>query len=39
MGNVSAKLLIKRIAANDGPPQQQVLRPAFQHRESCGCPP
>ena len=39
MGNVPAKLLIKRIAGYDRPPQQQVLRPAFQHRESCGCPP
>jgi LacI family transcriptional regulator len=39
MGNVAAKLLIKRIAGYDGPPQQRVLKPALQHRASCGCPP
>lgn len=39
MGNVAAKLLIKRIAGYGGPPQQRVLAPTFQHRQSCGCPP
>lgn len=39
MGNVAAKLLINRIGGYDGPPQQRVLTPTFQHRESCGCPP
>jgi LacI family transcriptional regulator len=38
MGTVAANLLIKRIAGYDGPPQQRVLRPTFEHRESCGCP-
>jgi LacI family transcriptional regulator len=39
MGHVAAQLLIKRIAGYDGPPQQRVLPPTFQPRESCGCPP
>ncbi|HEX3789919.1 MAG TPA: LacI family DNA-binding transcriptional regulator [Pseudonocardiaceae bacterium] len=37
MGNVAAKLLIKRIAGDDGPPVQLTLPPTFQHRQSCGC--
>lgn len=37
MGNAAAKLLVKRIAGDQGPPQQRVLPPTFQHRESCGC--
>lgn len=38
MGALAAKLLIKRIAGHDGPPQRVILPPRFQHRESCGCP-
>jgi LacI family transcriptional regulator len=38
MGNMAAKQLIKRIGGYDGPPEHRTLAPAFQHRESCGCP-
>jgi LacI family transcriptional regulator len=37
MGNAAAKLLIKRIAGDDGPPRRLTLPPTFQHRQSCGC--
>lgn len=39
MGSVAAKLLLKRIAGDTGPPQRRILPPTFQHRQSCGCPP
>ncbi len=39
MGNLAARLLIKRIAGDDGPPRHRTLAPAFRHRESCGCAP
>jgi LacI family transcriptional regulator len=37
MGNLAAKLLIKRIGGYDGAPERLTLPPAFQHRQSCGC--
>lgn len=37
MGNLAAKLLIKRIGGYDGPPERVTLPPTFQHRRSCGC--
>lgn len=37
MGNLAAKLLINRIGGYTGPPEQRMLPPTFQHRESCGC--
>lgn len=39
MGNLAAKLLIKRIAGYSGPPERRTLPPTFQHRQSCGCGP
>lgn len=37
MGNIAAKLLIKRITGYDGPSERVTLPPKFQHRQSCGC--
>jgi LacI family transcriptional regulator len=37
MGNLAAKLLIKRIGGYAGPPEQRTLPPVFRHRQSCGC--
>jgi LacI family transcriptional regulator len=38
MGNLAAKLLIKRIGGYDGPAEHRTLATTFHHRESCGCP-
>jgi LacI family transcriptional regulator len=38
MGNLAAKMLIKRIGGYAGPPERRTLPPTFQHRHSCGCP-
>ncbi len=38
MGNLAAKLLIKRIGGYAGPARHRTLPTAFQHRASCGCP-
>lgn len=37
MGDLAAKLLIKRVAGHDGPPQKHALPGDFRHRRSCGC--
>lgn len=37
MGNLAAKLLIKRIGGYGGPAEHRTLPPTFQHRQSCGC--
>jgi LacI family transcriptional regulator len=37
MGDLAAKLLLRRIRGFDGPPERKVLPASFQHRDSCGC--
>jgi LacI family transcriptional regulator len=37
MGNLAAKMLIKRIGGYEGPAERRTLPPTFQHRQSCGC--
>jgi LacI family transcriptional regulator len=39
MGNLAAKLLIKRIGGHEGPAERRVLPTTFHHRDSCGCRP
>lgn len=39
LGNLAAKLLIKRIGGHEGPAEHRTLPTTFQHRGSCGCPP
>jgi LacI family transcriptional regulator len=39
LGELAVRLLFKRMAGYDGPPQRRILPARFQHRESCGCPP
>ncbi len=38
MGNLAARLLIKRIGGDEGPARHLTLPTTFQHRASCGCP-
>jgi LacI family transcriptional regulator len=39
MGREAMRLLLRRVRSPEAPPRSIRLRPAFVHRESCGCHP
>ena len=37
IGATAARLLLRRVRAQDGPPQRIEVPTTFHHRNSCGC--